>query len=198
MERLRNDQPPSETPLAVRAVAAKPLSFTALGVTADGEERHVARSGLVVLPTSLCSSQIASVISRSVCRLREGEADEYTTDLTSSADNTTAMDAHGLARYSFVTALNHTEGCAAGYGASAFDGLKNYDRVMIGHLLHPFTRSAFLIEHGCEKTLLSYFQQKLEADFGASIARFGQGSVQKEGGIMNAVQHVGARGRGED
>ena len=97
-----------------------------------------------------------------------------------------------------MTALNHTEGCAEGYGESVLDGLKNYDRVMVGHLLHPFVRSAFLIEHGCEKTLLSYFQQRLEADFDTSIDRFGQGSVQKEGGILNAVQHVGVMESSEE
>lgn len=195
MARLRNDEPPSEVPLTPRAVAARPLTFAALRVPAEGGERCVARSGLVVLPTSLCSSQIASVISRSVCRLRDGEPDEYAADVT---DASSSEGVRGLAQYSFVTALNHTEGCAAGYGASAFDGLKNYDRVLVGHLLHPFARSAFLIEHGCEKTLLSYFQQKLAAEFGTAIDRFGQGSVQKEGGIHNAVQHVGAEGRGDN
>lgn len=149
------------------------------------QSRLVSRAGLVVFPTSLCSSQIAGIIAKSVEATERGESNEYNTHLSEEEKKT---DIAGV--YSFTSALIHTEGCAEGYGPSALDGMKNYDRVTIGHLLHPFTRSAFLVEHGCEKSLLSYFEQHLEKDYGVSMDRFGQGSVQKEGGIENTVVHV--------
>ena len=66
----------------------------------------------------------------------------------------------------FVESLVHTEGCAEGYGESALDGMKNYDRVAMGHMLHPFSRFVFMVEHGCEKSLLSYFDLHFREDCG--------------------------------
>lgn len=91
----------------------------------------------------------------------------------------------------FVESLVHTEGCAEGYGESALDGMKNYDRVAMGHMLHPFSRFVFMVEHGCEKSLLSYFDLHFREDCGVAMEKFGQASVQKDGGIHNTVKKVG-------
>ena len=68
--------------------------------------------------------------------------------------------------------------------------MRNYDRIAVGHLIHPFTRLGYLIEHGCEKTLLTYFDQLFNKQYHIDMSIFGQGSVQKESGIENAVAHV--------
>ena len=69
--------------------------------------------------------------------------------------------------------------------------MKNYDRVAMGHMLHPFSRFVFMVEHGCEKSLLSYFDLHFREDCGVAMEKFGQASVQKDGGIHNTVKKVG-------
>ena len=154
-----------------RTIDPLPLSFTALQFASsikriDGkkEVRESAQAGLIIVPTSLCSGQIAGIVSKK------------------AQDNNF---------YTFTTSLIHTEGCAEGYGSSP-DGIHNYDRVIVGHLLHPCVYSAFLLEHGCEKTLLSYFNEKLRDEWKCDGSSFGQGSIQKEGGIENTINHVGS------
>ena len=148
------------------AISSPSYTYTALhyqrtlGITT--EDIYTPRVGTVVFPTSLCSGQIARIISEKVPALPS----------------------------SFITALVHTEGCAEGYGLSEQDGICNYDRIAVGHLIHPFTRLGYLIEHGCEKTLLTYFDQLFNKQYHIDMNIFGQGSVQKEGGIENAVNHV--------
>ena len=93
-------------------------------------------------------------------------------------------------KLTFVEALVHTEGCAEGYGESALDGMRNYDRVSIGHMLHPFSRFMFLVEHGCEKSLLSYFDLHLREDYSVDSQSFGKASIQGDGGIDNTVRKV--------
>ena len=160
---------PSRIPYRVHAIDSLPLSFTALQFVSSvkwiderKEVRESPQAGLIIVPTSLCSGQIAGIVSEK------------------------AQENHF---YTFVTSLIHTEGCAEGYGSSP-DGMRNYDRVIVGHLLHPCVYSAFLLEHGCEKTLLSYFNEKLREEWKCEGSSFGQGSIQKEGGIENTVDHV--------
>ena len=147
----------------------RPFRFTAIRhSTPAGTVVASSTAGMVVFPTSLCSSQIAVLLSR---------------ELQSS------IPAGGNTR--FITALTHTEGCAAGYGVSASEGIWTYNRVSLGHLLHPCVSSCFLLEHGCEKTLLSYFAQLLRQHGLPGLAGFGHASVQGDGGIGAAI----ARGR---
>ena len=160
---------PSHVPYQTCKINPMPLTFTALQFPSsvkwlDGrkEMRESAQAGLIIVPTSLCSGQIAGIVSEK------------------------AKENHF---YTFTSPLIHTEGCAEGYGSSA-DGIHNYDRVIIGHILHPCVYSAFLLEHGCEKTLLSYFNEKLNDEWKCDGTSFGQGSIQKEGGIENAINHV--------
>ena len=102
------------------AVAAQ-VYQTERGLTSE-------RVGLV-LPTSLCSGQIAK--------------------MTADALNAQSLGrAAGLSRY---VALAHTEGC----GGTVQPEYKN---MQIGYLQHPKLRHALLLEHGCEITHNSYFR----------------------------------------
>ena len=62
---------------------------------------------------------------------------------------------------------------------------------MLGYLLHPNTRMALLLEHGCEKTHNDYFRSRL-VEAGKDPSRFGWASIQADGGL-DAVGEQGAR-----
>ena len=76
----------------------------------------------LLLPTSLCASQVA----RGIAQQLNGVA-------------------AGLDRF---VALPHTEGCGVGGGISE----QIYLRTMAGYLVHPLVARALVLEHGCEKT----------------------------------------------
>jgi len=76
----------------------------------------------LLLPTSLCASQVA----RGIAQQLNGAA-------------------AGLDRF---VALPHTEGCGVGGGISE----QIYLRTMTGYLVHPLVGRALVLEHGCEKT----------------------------------------------
>jgi len=108
----------------------------------------------LVLPTSLCSGQIAR--------------------MTTDTLNTQSLgQAQGLSR--FVT-LVHTEGC----GGTV---VHEYKETLIGYLQHPKVRHALLLEHGCEITHNSYFRQ-LMAEHNLDPQQFGWASIQLDGGIQ--------------
>ena len=77
-----------------------------------------------------------------------------------------------------MVALPHTEGCGSSGGASE----ETFARIMLGYLLHPNTRMALLLEHGCEKTHNDYFRSRL-VEAGADPSRFGWASIQADGGL---------------
>ncbi|CAE7904784.1 unnamed protein product, partial [Symbiodinium microadriaticum] len=108
----------------------------------------------LILPTSLCSSEVARA---AATRLAQKEASE---------------------EVRFV-ALPHTEGCGGAGGAQCET---IFQRVMLGHLLHPQVRQGFLLEHGCEKTHNDWFAARLAAR-GVQRERFGWASVQMDGGV---------------
>lgn len=68
------------------------------------------------------------------------------------------------------------------------EGLLTYERVSLGHLLHPCVSEAILVEHGCEKTLLSFFQQLMTRHGLHGLAGFGAVSVQTDGGISSVLR----------
>jgi altronate dehydratase len=114
----------------------------------------------LILPTSLCSGQIARMC----------------------AD---WLNEHHLAQtigVSRFVALVHTEGC----GASTVDELLN---TLIGYATHPLVKHALLLEHGCEKTHNGYFRQLL-VERGFDPARFGWASIQLDGGIQNVMRKM--------
>jgi altronate dehydratase len=118
----------------------------------------------LVLPTSLCSGQIA-------LRLAEqAAAGDWTRGRTTRA-----------------VALPHTEGCGVTSGAAE----NTYARMMTSYLAHPNVALAVLLEHGCEKTHNDYFRSRLVEE-GLDPGRFGWASIQRDGGIEAATQRVRA------
>jgi altronate dehydratase len=120
------------------------------------------RIGLV-LPTSMCSSQIA--------RLAAARLNDSSVGLR-----------HGIDRF---VALAHSEGCGFG-GGSTYDTLQ---RTFRGYATHPNVAAALLLEHGCEKVPNDAMRRDFEgADL--PLDRFGWASVQLDGGIDRVIGRV--------
>jgi altronate dehydratase len=136
----------------------------ALHLYRNGDKWATERVGLV-LPTSMCSAQIARLASE-------------------------RMNAKGLAGRlgldRFVT-LTHTEGCGFG-GESMYQLLQ---RTYRGYATHPNVAAALLLEHGCEKIPNDAMRRQFETA-GLPLDRFGWASVQLDGGIDKALANVEA------
>ena len=117
----------------------------------------------LILPTSLCSGQIAEMIAH---RCNEREIGK----------------AQGISRF---VALPHTEGCGVSSGRSE----EIYTRTMIGHLTHPTVALGLLLEHGCEKTHNDHVRHEIQ-QLGISPERYGWASVQLDGGIDAVIDKV--------
>jgi altronate dehydratase len=129
-------------------------------LAADG--RRVPEQLGLILPTSLCSGQIALRLAA------QAEVERWAGDAVSR-----------------MVALPHTEGCGSSGGASE----ETFARTMLGYLLHPNTRMALLLEHGCEKTHNDYFRSRL-VEAGADPSRFGWASIQADGGLEAVTGRV--------
>ncbi len=138
-----------------------PLQFDALRTREGWASDQVG----LVLPTSLCSGQVARMIAE---RLNESGLGR----------------AKGISRF---VALVHTEGC--GMAGSAAEEL--YARSMMNYLRHPLVGPALLLEHGCEKTHNDYMRHKLR-ELGLHEDDFGWASVQLDGGIDEAMSRAGS------
>lgn len=159
-------------PVNVTMLEERTYSGEPLGIAADVDAPRVSipviesRGQLtteqvgMVLPTSLCSGQIARLSTNTLNRM----------DLAASA---------GMSR--FVT-LVHTEGC----GGTV---VPEYKDTLISYLQHPKLRHALLLEHGCEITHNSYFRQ-LMAERGLDPADYGWASIQLDGGINSVMQKM--------
>jgi altronate dehydratase len=161
LEELRNSPEPDGEPLPVKP-GDDDLEFSFEAIAS--ERGPVADQVGLVMPTSLCSGQIARRIAN---RLNEQDA---------THDKVTRF-----------VALPHTEGC----GVSAGSAERIYSRTVLGHLANPTVRFALLLEHGCEKTHNDYFEGLLR-ERGLDPARFGWASVQLDGGIESVVAKVEA------
>ena len=159
LDELRNARRPDGQPIPVVAASADEAHFKAL-VTPRG---YVPDQVGLILPTSLCSGQIALKI-------------------VGELNATIPAGARGVSRF---VALPHTEGC----GASAGENEEHQLRTMAGHLLHPFVRTALLLEHGCERTHNDLMRHALE-ERGIDPRRFGYASIQLDGGIDKVVRKV--------
>ena len=156
LRELRSRPEPDGRPLPVRE--APPVAVAFDGVRTD---RGVATDQLaLVMPTSLCSGQVARLIAE---------------DLDANPPPWSDV--------SRFVALVHTEGCGSNNAA----GL--YLRTMLGHLVHRSVRHAILLEHGCEQTHNDAVRHYL-AERGFSADRFGWASVQMDGGIAKVHARV--------
>ena len=117
----------------------------------------------LILPTSLCSGQIAQMIAHRCTERKIGEK-------------------QGISRF---VALPHTEGCGVSGGRSE----EIYTRTMIGHLTHPTVALGLLLEHGCEKTHNDHIRNEIQK-LGISPERYGWASVQLGGGIDAVIEKV--------
>ncbi|EGD74223.1 hypothetical protein PTSG_06233 [Salpingoeca rosetta] len=125
------------------------------------------RVGLI-LPTSLCSGQVAVRIAQ---RLNANNRSNAAREPT-------------LTRF---VALPHTEGC----GHSSGDHEALVLRTLLGYARHPMVGQAVLLEHGCEKTHNARMQIELEHS-GGHLDRYGFASVQLDGGFENVANKVEA------
>jgi altronate dehydratase len=114
----------------------------------------------LILPTSLCSGQIATMIAN-------------------------RMNAESSSRFARAVALPHTEGC----GNSGGESEKLFLRTMAGYLAHPLAGRALLLEHGCEKTHNDQFRRTLR-ELGLRESDFGFASIQMDGGIERVIAKV--------
>ena len=117
----------------------------------------------LILPTSLCSGQIAQMIAHRCNERGIGRK-------------------QGISRF---VALPHTEGCGVSGGRSE----EIYTRTMIGHLTHPTVALGLLLEHGCEKTHNDHVRHEIQK-LGISPERYGWASVQLDGGIDAVIEKV--------
>ena len=111
----------------------------------------------LILPTSLCSGQIARLV---VNRLNN--------DL-SELDN----------EFSRFATLVHTEGCGVTTQAE-------FVNTMLGYMTHPTVGACLLLEHGCEKTHNAYWRQQL-IQSNLDPQQFGWVSIQLDGGIEKSI-----------
>lgn len=153
---LAGDEP-NGNPIPVRTNPPSPATYSAF-VT---EEGHAADAVGLILPTSLCSGQIARMCADQLQAKGIGVGS-------------------GITRYS---ALVHTEGC----GVAGDENERMYTESMLGYLTHPLVRNAFVLEHGCEKTHNDFIRHHI-AERGLAQNRFGWASIQLDGGIASVLE----------
>jgi altronate dehydratase len=162
LQRLQQAPVPTGVPFSIKVDAPGSRHiFKAIRTTSG----HVTDQIGLILPTSLCSAEVARLIAA-----RLNDRDERSN--------------HPLSRF---VALPHTEGCGAAGGAAEV----LYARTMLGYLTHPMVKYGLLLEHGCEKTHNAYMTRQLK-QMGFDPRHFGWASVQLDGGIERVAQKVEA------
>ena len=161
LQALQQRTKPDGKPVVVPAGAGKVSDARLLAI--PGDRGYVMDQVGLIVPTSLCSVQIARMI---------------VDDLNSSSFST----GRNISR--FVT-LMHTEGC----GVSTGENIEHFTRVLVGHLIHPYVKKALLLEHGCEHTHNDLMRHVL-MEYDVEPGRFGYASVQLDGGIEKVVDRV--------
>ena len=164
---LRARVAPDGVPLAIahRGTAPRSAGSEALPLqlirVPDG--RVATERVALVLPTSLCSGQIARIAAERMNARQIGRD-------------------QGISRF---VALAHTEGCGFG-GETMYQLLQ---RTYRGYLRHPNIAAALLLEHGCEKVPNDVMRHQLERA-GLPLAQFGWASVQLDGGMEKAIGRI--------
>jgi len=120
----------------------------------------------LLLPTSLCSSEIARVLT-----------DKLNEELAAAPEKFTVSR--------FVT-LPHTEGCGMSSGSCE----EIYRRTMLSHMLSPLVKFGVFLEHGCERTHNDYMGHHMESEMGIKRDKFGWASIQLDGGIDKVTSKV--------
>ncbi len=158
---LRHPAPPlAGQPLSIEPASNLP-NFNCQGVEYRGQA--IPNPTCLIVPTSLCSGQIASLAVR---RLRNSHPQ---------------VEEKGL---HFAT-LVHTEGCGVSSGSSE----ELYTRTLTGYIQHPHVQHCLLLEHGCEKTHNDFMRQALK-DASVPTDHLGWASVQLDGGIARVLDKI--------
>ncbi len=161
---LRSRSAPDGIPLPLIPPPARPADRDVFGYrTFDG--RWACDRVCLVMPTSMCSSQIARLAAERL-------------------NGSGLARTHGLSRFA---ALPHTEGCGF-TGETMYDLLR---RTYGGYVSHPSVAAALFLEHGCEKIPNDAMRRHL-ADTGADPARYGWASVQLDGGMEKVLGKIEA------
>lgn len=162
---IRARPAPDGQPLPAKSSArSKPVGDNGLHRSEKAGRPATDRIGLV-LPTSMCSAQIARLAAE-------------------------RMNAKGLAPtlgFTRFLALTHSEGCGFG-GESMYQLLL---RTYRGYATHPNVGATLLLEHGCEKIPNDSMRRQFE-NAGLPLDRFGWASVQLDGGIDKTLAKVEA------
>ncbi|MDJ0755489.1 MAG: UxaA family hydrolase [Ardenticatenaceae bacterium] len=126
-------------------------------------ETHIAsdRVGLI-LPSSLCSGQVASMAVKHLNELAIGREKQ-------------------ISRF---VALVHTEGCGS-------PTLPEFVDPLLGYLRHPSVATCLILEHGCEMTHNDFWRGRLRKA-GLNPERYGWASVQLDGGIERVIAKMEA------
>lgn len=162
LEALLHAPLPMGAPIPIKTdVAVNPIRFT---FTRHDGRRATDQIGLI-LPTSLCSGQVANMIALRLNTSRLGQPGH-------------------LSRF---VALAHTEGC----GNSGGQLEQMYSRTMVGYMTHPLVKHCLLLEHGCEKTHNDFMRHQIE-EMGEDPSRLGFASIQLDGGIDKVTRKVEA------
>ena len=136
----------------------------AIPIRTNGESFSISSSksqiGLI-LPTSLCSGQIARLAVDRLNMLNEST---------------------GLSRFA---TLVHTEGCGVAFASTR----EIYAETMVGYAVHPLVGACLFLEHGCEKAHNDYLHSLL-VDRGLEREDFGWASVQLDGGIERVLGKI--------
>ena len=156
LERIRHAEPPSGRPLAVLPGAPSRMRYQAFETAAEPVLDRVA----LVMPTSLCSGQVARIIVDGLNEQLAGDAP--------------------VTRY---VALVHSEGC----GSTNTNDL--FLQTLLGHLRHPFVHAGLLLEHGCEQTHNDKVRGYLE-EHDVDAHDYGWASIQLDGGLQNVGAKV--------
>ena len=156
LEEARRRPAPNGRPIPVRPAPPLALAFDAVPAGDGFASDRIA----LVMPTSLCSGQVARLIAED-------------------------LDAHPppWSDVSRFVALVHTEGCGSNNATDLFLD------TLAGHLAHRSVRHAVLLEHGCEQTHNDAVRHHLAAR-GLAADRFGWASVQMDGGIASVRARV--------
>lgn len=147
---LQRAPAPLGNPLPVQSAPPAAFEFDALQSANGPSADQIA----LVMPTSLCSGQVARVLAEQLNAQRPANSP--------------------VSRF---VALVHTEGC----GSANSDDL--YLQTLAGHLAHRFTAHALMLEHGCERTHNDAVRHYL-ARAGRRIDDIGFASVQLDGGMQ--------------
>ena len=158
IQAIQSQSPPSGNPLTCGTVASdKDLYFQALKTP----EGYVSDQVGLLLPTSLCSSQVSLVIAHQI--------------------NKTLLPGP-LSR---IVTIPHSEGC--GYASGESQDL--FLNTLLSYLKHPNVGAALLLEHGCDKIHNGVVCSQLRKT-GIDPAKFGTASIQLDGGLENVSKKV--------